>query len=73
MSVMGFQNKSLNGGGCHWGELYPVLFWMSGICFNFAKPLSSCGISEIQNVIVIFNGECLTVLQMVTATLGSII
>ena len=32
MSVMGFQNG--------WGELYPVLFCIFGILFNFAKPLN---------------------------------
>ena len=25
---------------CGSGELYPVLFWIFGIVFNFAKPLS---------------------------------
>ena len=24
---------------CIWGELYPVLFWICWIFFNFAKPL----------------------------------
>ena len=26
MSVVGFQQKSLDGGGCGWGELYPSFF-----------------------------------------------
>ena len=32
LSVMGFQKKSLDGGVCVGGELYPVLFWIFGIC-----------------------------------------
>ena len=32
MSVMGFKKKF----GWGWGELYPSLFWIFGIFFNFA-------------------------------------
>ena len=42
MSVMGIQKKFGWGMG-GWGELYPVLFWIFGICFNIAKPLSVAG------------------------------
>ena len=38
MSVRGFQ-KSLDGGGGGWGELYPSSFWIFLEFFNFAKPL----------------------------------
>ena len=38
MSVMGFQKRSLDGvGGC--GDLYPVLFWIFGICFTLQTSL----------------------------------
>ena len=37
MSMMGFKKKSLDGGVCGWGELYPI-FWGFLEFFNFAKP-----------------------------------
>ena len=39
MSMMGFQQKKIGWEVGGWGELYPSLFWIFGIFFNFAKPL----------------------------------
>ena len=42
VSRMGFQKKKyLDRGVGGWVELYPIFFWIIGIFFNFAKPLSS--------------------------------
>ena len=41
MSVMGFQKKIWIGGVDvvgGWGELYPVLFWIFGICLTRQSP-----------------------------------
>ena len=35
-SGMGFQKKSLDGGG--WGELYQTLFWIFGILLTLHSP-----------------------------------
>ena len=41
MSVMGFQKKLDGGWVGGWGELYPVLFWIFGICLTLQSPLPS--------------------------------
>ena len=38
MSVMGFQKKEVWMGVGGWGELYPSLFWIFGICLTLQSP-----------------------------------
>ena len=51
MSVMGFQKKKvwIHGGWVGgWGELYPSLFWIFGICLTLQSPYGRCALTQYQ-------------------------
>ena len=62
MSVMGFQKKSLDGGG--WGELYPIFFGFLEF-FYFGKPLRYLVHSE-----QLLNGMKYTLIVLLVSLFG---
>ena len=46
-----------------WGELYPSLFWIFGIVFNYAKPLSARMYVDVVNCINLIRVQFVNVLH----------
>ena len=57
MSVKGFQKSLVLMGVGGWGELYPSLYGIIGICFNLAKPLACLLRSKLASPVGDRNGD----------------